>query len=428
MGMIGSVGKFFGGLKTPGADGLSTADKLAYLATGFGDPEDFARGTQMIGAKRAAFQKQAAQTDFEKLLAGKLGPQYENGPDPTVNIPTVAGGEDTLAGGINLRGQAAQPPPPQAFQYQPPRKVSDGLNANSPELPQLVMAAQKAGYSMDDVLKVMQMQQPDVRYDRGFGTNTKTGQAVGAFHPDVGEGRVATLDGSGNPTGVNNLPGYTNAIGQVEAAKSAAQAGFAPVQTHDQYGRPVTTTALQIAQNPMFGSTPAQDAYDQASGTAAGQASQQARDAGMKANQTLDLLGQAETLLNGGNVITGFGAEQRLGAERAAATLLKDPKAAARVADTETYQNLVNRQVLPLLKQMGSSNSITDTDREFIKGIVGGSITLNPETMRRVIEIGKREAGRTQQNATAYGRPATPGAPRSSGSGYSVIGVRRAGQ
>lgn len=412
-GMFGSIGRY-----------LSNPDNIANIGATMKDVganlngED---GNNVLTVQKAVQDRKAkaAKDAFAQQLAGLIG-----GQNPGAATGSVAGGgfmsQDALP--------KVQAPPPGAISESLP-SGGGRLNANSPELPGLVMAAQNAGYSMDDVLKVLQMQQPDARYDRGFGYNGKTGAPMAGFHPDVGEGRVATMDGQGNPTGVNNLPGYTNAIGQVEAAKAAAQAGFAPVQSHDQYGRPVTTTALQISGNPMVGSTPAQDAFDQASGTAAGQASQQARDAGMKANQTLDLLGQAENLLNGGNVITGFGAEQRLGAERAAATLLKDPKASARVADTETYQNLVNRQVLPLLKQMGSSNSITDTDREFIKGIVGGSITLNPETMRRVIEIGKREAGRTQQNSTAYGRPAAPGALRSGGSsGYSVVGVRRAGQ
>lgn len=150
MGLFGGIAKFMGGLNTPGADGLTTSDKLAYLASSFGDPEDFARGSALIGSKQSAYKKQAAQAAMEKQLGQLLGPQYQVGPDPVVTAPRVPG----------MDGQAA--PATDPWRYQPPVRTSDGMTIDDPRLPALALQAQAAGVDLKDVLEVLKAHQPHV--------------------------------------------------------------------------------------------------------------------------------------------------------------------------------------------------------------------------------------------------------------------------
>lgn len=145
----------------------------------------------------------------------------------------------------------------------------------------------------------------------------------------------------------------------------------------------------------------------------------------------MPLVEQMEKILDGGQVVTGFGADARLDVERAMAAL-GDDKAKRRVSDTETYQNLTSRQVLPLVKQLGAGNGITDADRKFTQSIVVGDIELDEQTMRRVIGIARRQA---EFNTKALGEFKPPGGQSArsggggaSGAGYTVLGVRRGGQ
>lgn len=254
MGMFGSVGKFFGDLKTPGEDGLSNGDKIAAVIASMGSsPSDMVAIQKMLANKKATYK----QDQFGKKLGGMIGAQYENGPDPTVNIPAVTGfdrsggfmSQDTLpratppppgaivefptrAGGdgVNIGAPTFQAPTSEPYQYQPPRKVSDGLNANSPELAKVAMAAQAAGYNMDDLLKVFQMQQPNVHFDRGFGYDQNTGKSAGGFHPDMDKGQEPLFDANGRIVGVRNMKGAiqsaTDMAGAVAGAQEQAKAGY----------------------------------------------------------------------------------------------------------------------------------------------------------------------------------------------------------
>ena len=57
------------------------------------------------------------------------------------------------------------------------------------------------------------------------------------------------------------------------------------------------------------------------------------------------------------------------------------------VVATQTFMINRAKQVLPLIKALGSGTAISDKDREFIEKIVAGDISLSLETIKRVIEI-----------------------------------------
>ena len=58
-----------------------------------------------------------------------------------------------------------------------------------------------------------------------------------------------------------------------------------------------------------------------------------------------------------------------------------------KVAATELFMISRAKQVLPLIKALGSGTAISDKDREFIEKVVGGNIALDERTIREVIRI-----------------------------------------
>ena len=57
------------------------------------------------------------------------------------------------------------------------------------------------------------------------------------------------------------------------------------------------------------------------------------------------------------------------------------------VVATQTFMINRAKQVLPLIKALGSGTAISDKDREFIEKIVAGDISLSLDTIKRIIEI-----------------------------------------
>lgn len=57
------------------------------------------------------------------------------------------------------------------------------------------------------------------------------------------------------------------------------------------------------------------------------------------------------------------------------------------VVATQTFMINRAKQVLPLIKALGSGTAISDKDREFIEKIVAGDISLSLETIKRIIQI-----------------------------------------
>lgn len=58
-----------------------------------------------------------------------------------------------------------------------------------------------------------------------------------------------------------------------------------------------------------------------------------------------------------------------------------------KIANTEAFSALVGNQVAKLVKSFGSGTSITNQDREYAQKMAAGDITLNEESIRRIIEI-----------------------------------------
>jgi hypothetical protein len=126
------------------------------------------------------------------------------------------------------------------------------------------------------------------------------------------------------------------------------------------------------------------------------------RDGASTAANSLRTLQVAEELLNKG-VITGTGANFRLGFARALATagLTSNDD----VANTEAFVATMGRVTLDLVKQLGAGSGISNADREYAQNIAGGSIIVTEKGIRRLIDINKRAA---TEMITRYNRQIEP--------------------
>jgi hypothetical protein len=109
-------------------------------------------------------------------------------------------------------------------------------------------------------------------------------------------------------------------------------------------------------------------------------------EAATKAQSAMSAMGEAKAILDSGNVFTGAGAEEKLALAKLGSLFgIGDGSA---VENTETLRSQIGVQVASYVKNFGAGNGITEKDVEFSKEIVGGKITLDDKSIRRLINIG----------------------------------------
>jgi hypothetical protein len=99
--------------------------------------------------------------------------------------------------------------------------------------------------------------------------------------------------------------------------------------------------------------------------------------------------------------ITGFGADARIAAARALAAT-GNPDARDAVAATEIYQNLIGRDIGPIVRDMVGSANISNSDRELATRIAGGDTNITPQALTRIVNY---ELSRQTGYMAASGRP-----------------------
>jgi hypothetical protein len=101
----------------------------------------------------------------------------------------------------------------------------------------------------------------------------------------------------------------------------------------------------------------------------------------------LNALREARNAVEGG-IISGAGANARLGLQRVGALLgVADPNV---IVNTETFRSAIAPQVAATMKATVGSTQISNADREFAEKAAGGSIELNDQTIRRLLGIMER--------------------------------------
>jgi hypothetical protein len=106
-------------------------------------------------------------------------------------------------------------------------------------------------------------------------------------------------------------------------------------------------------------------------------------DAARAAKAGLSAINEAQQALPG--AITGAGANERL-ALRKVASLFGVGDTSA-IADTETFRSAIAPQVAAMLKATVGSAQISNADREFAEKAAGGAITLDAQSIQRLLNI-----------------------------------------
>lgn len=101
----------------------------------------------------------------------------------------------------------------------------------------------------------------------------------------------------------------------------------------------------------------------------------------------LSAVSEARKALDGG-IISGAGADARLGLQKVGALLgVADPNV---IQNTETFRAAIAPQVAAMMKATVGSTQISNADREFAEKASGGSITLDEGSIRRLVDIMER--------------------------------------
>lgn len=126
------------------------------------------------------------------------------------------------------------------------------------------------------------------------------------------------------------------------------------------------------------------------------------------ANEVIPTLNQMKAALQSGDVITGFGAEAKLGAARLAAAA-GNQDAQRVVAATEAYRNMSGRLRVGMAKTLGTNPS--NADIKLLEQVTGGDIGQNAQSLLSTIDQGlmfannKSAALNAQLNQAGGGQP-----------------------
>ena len=100
---------------------------------------------------------------------------------------------------------------------------------------------------------------------------------------------------------------------------------------------------------------------------------------------------QWDTISQGAGILTGTGAEFKLGAGKLLKAVgLISGEGEQLISNTETFIANAGNLVAEVIKAFGAGTGLSDADREFAKGIVGGTITLDGESLKRLIKLQAR--------------------------------------
>lgn len=107
-------------------------------------------------------------------------------------------------------------------------------------------------------------------------------------------------------------------------------------------------------------------------------------------------IGEARKLLAGG-MITGFGADFRVGFGKALQQLGINYNPDA-IANSEAFAAAQAKQVAQIIKAFGAGTGLSDADREFAMAAAGGKITMNEASINRILDINERASRTIIQN------------------------------
>lgn len=112
-------------------------------------------------------------------------------------------------------------------------------------------------------------------------------------------------------------------------------------------------------------------------------------DEARAAAQSLPAFAEAKRLVDSGQITLGAGADMRLSMQKIGALFGMDATSAS---NAETFRSSVAPIVFSLTKNLGSGSGISNNDLAFAEKAAGGNITLEPATIKRLLDIGVKAA------------------------------------
>jgi len=357
-------------------------------------------GVDFIGmGRRKALGE--AQRGFMNDLTGKLGPQYEEGPAPTV-------GEGGNA---------------EAWEYTPPTRTSDGLNINSPELPALSLTAERLGVPLKGLIDVLKAQQPNIDIGPGgepYNRNDAATLQKRFRNPSNVNGNVVDLNNAANEGAYfgeapvkGAMPVYDNrgrvvdwrlpegargVIGAASGAEARGRTGGTMFSIPVGRGRTQMMTGDQYlggAQGEGAGLTqsPADAAYDTDTAKAVAGQYNAIQTAGQRASGAISNFNRINQLLDGFSTGRFTPAGKELAKAAASLGIQVDP----RWGNVEAADALSKKLALDA---MGGSlgAGFSNADRAFVEGM-NPSIVNTPAGRKQIIAFGVARAQRDQQVA-----------------------------
>jgi hypothetical protein len=176
----------------------------------------------------------------------------------------------------------------------------------------------------------------------------------------------------------------------VRAYQFAVQQGFKGdfqswLRAKAEASRPVTNVTTG-ATNVQVG---AESAYGKGVSSAAADRDVKRVESAQNGIENIAKIDRTLDLLETGDALTGFGADFRKNVERARALLMKSQRAGKTVSDTELLDAMLGSDVFPQIGALGIGARGLDTpaEREFLRQVMTGTISMNKDTLIRMTKI-----------------------------------------
>jgi hypothetical protein len=223
-------------------------------------------------------------------------------------------------------------------------------------------------------------------------------QQGGVISPTMKDPTVdAVMGGAGAPAGGNapmQLPGMAGGTGIILGNPSDPARPLAP-EERASFGIPLNAPAAMEKGSPkMLGSPGTNLTVNNAVNPVLkglGEEFVKQRTEAYGAANSIPQIRTARAQLEApGSIVSGQLADERLTLQKLGAALgVTDP---TQIQNTETFRTQIKPLVLETVKGLGSGTGISNADRDFAEAAVGGKITLDAGTIKRVLDITERAA------------------------------------
>ncbi len=201
-------------------------------------------------------------------------------------------------------------------------------------------------------------------------------------------------------------PAYIDAQRKIKAA--GATPYYTPVQTGQGVmsfdARTGRINPVTVGGAPVIGSTSdpnlqAGIAYGKEAAKGAGESDIQQHETAIAAAENLNKINELTQHLKSSDAITGLGADLLKNIERVKVFVADSERSGRKVSDTELLDAMMGSEVFPMIKQLGIGARGLDTpaEREFLRQVMTGTISMNKATLLRISEIRKNVSERAIQ-------------------------------